>query len=68
MREEFEAYEEVGVREYLIINPLDKNVIIYKLNTEGIFIGLKPYIETDTMPSAIFPDLKIHLPDIFEDL
>jgi len=68
MREKFDAYEQAGVREYWIINPLDKNVIIYLLNEAGNFYGLNPYIETDTLSSSIFPELKINLPDIFENV
>ncbi|MEM7108860.1 MAG: Uma2 family endonuclease [Bacteroidota bacterium] len=67
MREKFEAYEESGVREYWIVNAMDKNVIIYLLNDQGIFVGLKPFIETDELVSSIFPELKIDLVEVFEN-
>ncbi|MEM8568579.1 MAG: Uma2 family endonuclease [Bacteroidota bacterium] len=67
MKEKFEAYEEAGVREYWIINGLDRNVIIYLLNKKGVFQGQKPFVETDELVSSIFPDLKIGLQEVFEN-
>ena len=67
MKEKFEAYEESGVREYWIINALDRNVIIYLLNEEDKFLGQKPFVETDELVSPIFPDLKISLEEVFEN-
>ena len=65
MKEKFEVYEEAGVREYWLVNPLDKNVIIYTLNETGKYIGQRPYVEDEIMNSYIFPELSIDLNQVF---
>jgi len=65
MSDKFEVYEENGVREYWLVNPSEKNVIIYTLNEESVFIGRKPFIEDDVLSSYIFPELRIDLAEIF---
>jgi Uma2 family endonuclease len=67
MREKFDVYEEAGVREYWLVNPSDKTVLIYILNEEQNFIGLQPLTEDQTAQSHIFPELHIHLDRVFED-
>lgn len=67
MKDKFEVYEEAGVREYWIVQTGDKNVLIYTLNEQGIFIGHRPFIEDEVMHSFIFPELKINLLDVFKD-
>jgi Uma2 family endonuclease len=49
MREKFEIYEESGVKEYWIVNVIDKNVLIYILNEFGKFIGQRPFVEDEIM-------------------
>ncbi|MDB4285799.1 Uma2 family endonuclease [bacterium] len=67
MREKFQVYQESGVREYWIVDPMEKNVTSYVLNDEGLFIGKPPYIEIDTDAFPyIFPELKINLQEIFD--
>lgn len=65
MREKFEAYEEAGVREYWLVNPLDNVVLIYVLNEAGKYIGLAPVTEDQELRAAIFPDLVIDLKEVF---
>ncbi len=67
MTNKFDLYEEAGVREYWIINPLDEMVLIYVLEN-GKFTNLqvKPIID-DYITSRLFPDLKIHTDEIFKD-
>lgn len=67
MKDKFEVYEEAGVREYWIVQSEDKNVLVYTLNEQGIFIGHRPFIEDETMHSFIFPELKINLLEVFKD-
>ena len=66
MREKYEVYEEAGVKEYWLVNPWDKIVLIYVLNDAGIFIGLQPLTEEQTLGSSLFPGLKIPLKEVFE--
>lgn len=67
MKDKFEVYEESGVREYWIVQPGDRNVLIYTLNEEGVFIGRRPFVEDEIMHSYIFPELKVDLNKIFQD-
>jgi len=65
MREKYRVYEEAGVREYWIVNPAEKVVLVYLLNEAGIFIGLAPVTEEDPLRSVIFPELVINLKEVF---
>lgn len=66
MREKYSAYEEAGVREYWLVNPLDKVVLVYLLNEAGKYIGLAPSTEDDHLTAAIFPELTINLQEVFQ--
>lgn len=59
----FDLYQESGVREYWIVQPVDQNVFIFTLSDSGVFVGLKP--ATEQLRSAIFPELSIDLKEIF---
>lgn len=65
MREKFEVYEEAGVREYWLVNPLDNVVLVYVLNEVGKYIGLAPVTEDQELRAAIFPELLIDLKEVF---
>jgi Uma2 family endonuclease len=66
-------YEQAGVREYWIIDPLRDDVLFYQLDDEGVFRRFAPD-EKGTYHSVILPGLKLEvallwrdpLPDIFE--
>ncbi|MGJ7030534.1 Uma2 family endonuclease [Niabella hirudinis] len=61
----FDLYEESGVKEYWLVEPQDKVVLVYLLK-EGKYVGLKPFTEDNEISSALFPDLKFKVSDIFE--
>lgn len=65
MGAKFKLYEESGVKEYWVVNPLEEHVLIYVLNENHQFTGLRPYTKEEQMTSSIFPDLKIDLPQVF---
>jgi len=65
MREKFRVYEEAGVREYWLVNPLERAVWVYVLDHEGVFIGKAPVTEEDPLRSFIFPELEIDLKEVF---
>ena len=60
----FDLYEENEVKEYWIIDPTEKIVLMYVLQGNK-FIGLKPFIEDDTIKSTLFPALNFALAEIF---
>ena len=60
----FDLYEENEVKEYWIVDPTEKTVLMYVLK-ENKYIGLKPFIEDDTITSSLFPQLNFPLSEIF---
>ena len=65
MRDKYEVYEESVVREYWLVNPSEKTVLIYVLNEEMRFVGLQPLTEDQIARAAIFPELEINLKEVF---
>jgi Uma2 family endonuclease len=60
----FDLYEENGVKEYWIIEPIEKTILVYALQNEK-FIGQKPLIEDDKIRSPLFPELNFAVKEIF---
>jgi Uma2 family endonuclease len=65
IRLKHELYEEAGVKEYWIVNPVEENIVVFILNEEGKFSGLKMYASGDTIQSIAVPGLNINLTEIF---
>jgi Uma2 family endonuclease len=65
MKDKFELYQEAGVLEYWIVSPIEKMVQVFKLNDEGIYIGLAPKVEDDMLSTPIIPNMEIDLMEIF---
>lgn len=66
MREKFSAYEEAGVREYWLVHPQDRTVLVYVLNEDGHYIGRQPVTEPDPVRATCFPELAVDLSLIFD--
>ncbi|MCE2961945.1 MAG: Uma2 family endonuclease [Chitinophagales bacterium] len=64
MNIKYELYEEAGVKEYWMIHPTERQLLIYVLEN-GIFIGKKPIIESENAISYLFPKLKFPLKKLF---
>ena len=62
----FKLYEEAGVLEYWIVEPVEKMLLVYTL-INGKYIGLPPQTEGENIQSPLFPDLKIAIIDVFEN-
>lgn len=60
----FDLYLENEVKEYWIVDPTAKTVLVYILHNND-FIGLKPFIEDDNIKSILFPELNFPLSPIF---
>lgn len=65
MRDKYQVYEEAGVREYWLVNPQDRVVLIYILDETGKFVGLAPVTDEDPLRPTIFPDLDVDLMEVF---
>ena len=62
----FELYEEAGVKEYWIIEPNQKMVIVYQL-VKGRYQNHKPLIEDEKIISPLFPELDFKVKEIFKE-
>jgi Uma2 family endonuclease len=60
----FNVYQEAGVKEYWIINPSEKIILVYTL-IDDLFIGLRPQVEREKIKSMMFPDIDIAVQDVF---
>ena len=61
----FDLYQEVKIKEYWIVCPVQKSITIYVLNKEDQYIGLKPLTEDNRLQSVLFPSLEFDLKRIF---
>jgi Uma2 family endonuclease len=61
----FKLYEEAGVLEYWIVEPVEKMLLVYTL-INGKYIGLRPQTEGENIQSPLFPDIQIEIKDVFE--
>ena len=64
----FQVYEEAGVKEYWVVHPEEQTILVYVLDRNDKYKGnLKPFVKTDTISPALFPDLHINLGEVFSD-
>lgn len=63
----FDLYEENGVKEYWLVEPEDRAILVYILQ-DGKYIGLKPFTEEDEMVSPLFPELRFAVKEAFEQV
>ena len=61
----FDLYQENGVKEYWIVNPMEKLIFVYVLEN-STYIGLKPVTDSNTIQSVVFPKLKFRVKQVFE--
>ena len=63
-RDKLKLYEEFGVEEFWLVNPVDNTVKIFVLES-GKYVNLHTYSVNDTLKSVVFSDLEINLQDVF---
>ncbi len=63
----FNLYQESEVKEYWVIEPTEKIVLVYTLQNQK-FIGLKPFTEGEIIESPLFPEMKIAVTDVFNKI
>ena len=67
IKTKYSLYEESGVKEYWMVQLVDKMVLVYTL-VDGKYVGLKPVTIGENITSKVFPSIKISIDDIFEGL
>ena len=68
LAEKLYLYERAGVKEYIIVDPVNKIVTAYRRGEDGLFSRRAAYMASGILEFEIFPDLKIPLTSVFEDL
>lgn len=65
MRLKKSLYEENGVREYWIIDPERETLLQFVLQPNGVYAPPAIFVSDEQAQSAIFPELKVNLEEIF---
>ncbi|UYZ63562.1 Uma2 family endonuclease [Hymenobacter weizhouensis] len=65
-KEKFDLYEEAGVREYWVVAPGQKNVIVYLLGDAGRYELRGEFYQPGPVPVATLPELRIEWVEVFE--
>lgn len=66
LKEKFNLYERMGVKEYWIINPTDETVMVFQLEPQGKYGRPAVYSNEDSIRVGILDELTIPLKDIFK--
>jgi hypothetical protein len=48
-------------------HPIEKTIQVWKLNEQGIYIGLQPKVEGDIVTTPIIPNLAVDVTEVFLD-
>lgn len=65
VRTKFELYEEAGVQEYWIINPVEENLVVYIQGEAGTFEGGRMYAGGDLLASYAVQGFTMEVSEIF---
>ncbi len=66
LHDKFNLYQEAKIKEYWIVYPIEKLVILYSLNKEGKYYVVKSFSENERLKSPFFQDLTFNLEEIFD--
>jgi Uma2 family endonuclease len=66
MREKLSLYEEVGVKEYWVVDPSEEIFMVFTLSSSGQYGKPNVYAAEDAIKTEIFPDLSVNLKEVFE--
>lgn len=68
IQNKYETYQEVGVREYWIVHPEERTVLVYSLDAKRLFIPSRLMTEGDIVKSAVLNGFTLDLAEIFEGI
>ena len=64
LKYKYEVYEESGMKEYWVVFPQEKTLLIYTL-TDGIFVPSRLMVKGDLVSSTLLPGFSLDLSEIF---
>ncbi len=65
MKTKYELYQESGVKEYWLVNPLESVILRFVLR-DGIYAGLAPVTdENEAIECSFFPELRVRGEEVF---
>lgn len=67
LKQKFALYEQYGVREYWIIHPEERTLLVYTLTPEGKYGSPARYAEQDVVSVFILPEVEIDLSRVFSE-
>jgi Uma2 family endonuclease len=67
VRLKYDIYEEAGVLEYWLVNPVEQNLVAYSLDNSGKFSGGKMYASGDLIYTTSIEGLTIPISELFEN-
>ena len=65
MKDKFDLYEASLVKEYWIVDPVHQDVTKYTLDQENKYIGSRPYLAGDSIPSSVLERFSIEASEVF---
>ena len=65
MENKMSLYEESGVKEYWIVDPIHEHVISFFLDESGNYVAQAPIAAPNSLSPALFPELNIPLEKVF---
>ncbi len=68
LKDKYQIYEESGVREYWLVHPAERTLIVFDLNESQKYQLRGFYTQSDIVKVGIFEDLNIDLKEVFEVL
>jgi len=67
LRKKFEIYERHGVREYWLVQPTDRTVMVFRLTENGTFGRHELYADDEQLPTPLLGDIIVELNEVFAD-
>lgn len=68
LHEKYNICEQAGVKEYWIVHPTEKTLMVFYLNEEGEYVPTKPLTTGDVVQSKVLLGLSLDLSEVFEEI
>jgi Uma2 family endonuclease len=65
LKDKYEIYEEAGVLEYWIVDPVHRSIEVFTL-VDATYQRVSTYVDGDQLHPVLFPDLTVELGEVFE--